>query len=270
MVSLSASWRIVVCPYSNMVFGTTEYSGPFSAIASEFAPLKKLYPEVTTLTTAHIGGQYGGLVKSPLPFTAAALRSLSIDAVTPQTNYLPPKPNITEVQAGGRQVWTYISVQPYKPWQDWRLDNPLIDARAIFWMISAFRFDGLLHWGLNQWGGDSSLRPIAENTTDGFVAQSAWNMATSPGSWMHGDGKLLYCGQAGPIASSRLANVRDGQDDYAYIELLRALDPHAARELLGQISDGECASCAERDAPKVRRVRELVAGKITALLRAAE
>lgn len=89
-----------------------EYSGPFSAIASEFAPLKKLYPEVTTLTTAHIGQQYGGLVKAPLPFTAAALRSLSIDAVTPQTNYLPPKSNITELKAGGRQVWTYISVQP--------------------------------------------------------------------------------------------------------------------------------------------------------------
>ena len=103
MVSLSASLRGVVCLLKHGVW-TTEYSGPFSAIASEFAPLKKLYPEVTTLTTAHIGRQYGGLVKAPLPFTAAALRSLSIDAVTPQTNYLPPKPNITEVQAGGRAV----------------------------------------------------------------------------------------------------------------------------------------------------------------------
>ena len=36
-----------------------------------------------------------------------------------------------------------------------------MDARALLWLVNAFHFDGLLHWGLNQWGGDSSLRPIA-------------------------------------------------------------------------------------------------------------
>ena len=54
------------------------------------------------------------------------------------------KANITAVQAAGFQVWTYISMQPYKPFPDWRLDNPVIDCRALFWMVRAFGFDGLL------------------------------------------------------------------------------------------------------------------------------
>ena len=57
-------------------------------------------------------------------------------------------------------------------------------------------------------------RPIDERTTDGFIPRADWNPATSPGSWMQGDGKLLYCGVHGPIMSARLANIRDGMEDY--------------------------------------------------------
>jgi hypothetical protein len=94
-----------------------------------------------------------------------------------------------------------------------RLDNPLIDNRALFWLVGAFGFDGLLHWGLNQWGGDSALTPI-QNSSNGLIAPAHWNMATSEGSWMQGDGKLLYCGESEPVPSSRLINIRDGMEDY--------------------------------------------------------
>jgi hypothetical protein len=95
-------------------YGFDEYNGNMSAIREAFAPLKAAFPEVTTLTTAHIGTQYGSLVQHPLPFTSASLETLAVDAVTPQTNYLPPAANMSEVRRGGRQVWTYISMQPYK------------------------------------------------------------------------------------------------------------------------------------------------------------
>jgi hypothetical protein len=39
-----------------------------------------------------------------------------------------------------------------------------------------------------------------------------------------GDGKLLYCGTAGPNGSSRLEGIRDGMHDYDSLELLRAVD----------------------------------------------
>lgn len=236
-----------------------EFNGPDTSIGEAFAPLKKAFPEITTLTTAHIGTQYGGLVKEPVLFTSESMKTLSIDAVTPQTNYLPPLANITEVQTAGRQVWTYISVQPYKPYGDWRLDNPLVDARALFWLVSAFGFDGLLHWGLNQWSGTSSMHPIAANSTDGFISPEEWNMATSAGSWMQGDGKLIYCGEDGPLSSSRLVNIRDGMDDYDYIAMALAADKQAADQLVGRVSDGKCPYCAARNVSLLRSTREFMA-----------
>ena len=91
----------------------------------------------------------------------------------------------------------------YKPYQDWRLDNPLIDSRALFWLVRAFGFDGLLHWGLNQWGGDSSLQPVS-TMTDGFIHPADWNMATSPGSWMQvGDTRIVcVCSMLASVQSA--------------------------------------------------------------------
>ena len=86
-----------------------------------------------------------------------------------------PSKTISEVQQHGREVWTYISMQPYVPFADWRLDNPLVDPRVLVWQIAAFGFNGLLHCGFNQWG-DSTLEPIATNTTDGFLPEADWHM----------------------------------------------------------------------------------------------
>jgi hypothetical protein len=86
-------------------YGFDEFNGPMSSIASSFAPLKDAFPEITTLTTAHIGYQYvaccPGLVKTPVPFSTQAMEALAVDAVTPQTNYLPPVANISTVQRSG-------------------------------------------------------------------------------------------------------------------------------------------------------------------------
>jgi hypothetical protein len=58
--------------------------------------------------------------------------------------------------------------------------------------------------------------------------QKAWeetwcvNTATTGDHWrnLYGDGQLLYPGVDGPIASIRLANIRDGLEDYEYLWLL--------------------------------------------------
>jgi hypothetical protein len=247
-------------------YGFDEFSGNMSTIKAAFAPLKEAFPEVMTLTTAHIGQQFGGMVKHPVPFTAATLATLAVDAVTPQTNYLPPLANISAVQAAGRQVWTYVSMQPYKSYADWRLDNPLVDVRVLFWQVFAFKFDGLLHWGLNQWSGLSALTPIDGDASDGLLPVHDWNPATGSPAWLMGDGKLLYCGTAGPIGSSRLEGIRDGMEDYDMITLLHAIDPAGAAAAVAQISDGRCAYCVERSVTKLRAVREDVARRLEELL----
>jgi hypothetical protein len=45
------------------------------------------------------------------------------------------------------------------------------------------------------------------------------------------------------VGSTRLANVRDGIEDYDMISLLRLLDPAAAAEAVALFSDGSCAPC---------------------------
>ena len=157
-------------------------------------------------------------------------------------------------------------MQPYKPYADWRLDNPLVDDRVLFWQAYAFGFDGLLHWGLNQWSGISSLQPIDGEQSDGFLSPTSWNPATYKSSlqWLMGDGKLLYCGTEGPIGSTRLDCIRDGMEDYDLLAMLREVDPDAAAAAVAQISDGEHADHAERNITLLRHVREHVASQLEA------
>eukprot|EP00935_MAST-01C_sp_MAST-1C-sp1_P001813 g1813.t1 len=265
------------------------------AIPALFGPVRRAIPSALTLTTAHIGTQYQGLVPEPLPFAPQTLRALQVTAVCPQTNWIPPKANITAVQEAGFQVWTYISMQPYKPYPDWRLDNPVIDCRALFWMVRAFGFDGLLHWGVNQWSGISRVTPIptmradwpsastraaaddaaaADDDDDDaferglpFLPPSEWNPATyGAGSgleWLFGDGKLLYVGSDGPIGSIRLANVRDGMEDYDYLVQAAAVDEPAATAALHTINDGERPYVVGRDPAVLLRARAALAAIIT-------
>ena len=214
------------------------------------------------MTTAHVGMQFVGLASTPAPFTAATMDTLGIDALTPQTNYLPPQSNITEVQQAGRQVWTYTSMQPYKPYAAWRLDNSLIDPRILFWQVRAFGFDGLLHWGLNQWGGESTMAPINLSSTDGFLPSKEWGESNPATPWMQGDGKLLLCGTDEPIPTSRLFNIRDGMDDYDYLALLHSLDPTAAAVALAKVTQRSCIYCVSRNVTLLRVVRAEIADAI--------
>jgi hypothetical protein len=303
LVALNNSTAALVSCYA-----FDEYNGPMSpAIPALFGPVRTALPSALTLTTAHIGMQYEGLVKEPVPFTAESLKRLQIGGACPATNYLPPKANISEVQAAGGQVWTYISMQPYKPYPDWRLDNHIIDCRVLFWMVRAFGLDGLLHWGLNQWSGLSGMAPIPKMRSDWptigpssatsqtgiqttvptldrrtpaagaartkeeeglerglpFLAVSQWNPASygdgSGLNWLFGDGKLLYTGTNGPIGSIRLANIRDGMEDYDYLALASAVDAAATSAVNHRINDGERPYVVARDAAALAAAREELA-----------
>ena len=45
------------------------------------------------------------------------------------------------------------------------------------------------------------------------------------------------------VGSTRLANVRDGVEDYDMISLLRLLNPGAAAEAVALFSNGYCTPC---------------------------
>lgn len=255
-------------------YGFDEFSGPFDEITNDFVPLRTTFPEIRTLTTAHVGTQYDtSLVPNPLPFDPNSLRHIGVTAIVPQTNYLPPAQNITAVQRAGLEVWTYISLQPYKPLASWRLDNPLVDVRGLFWQIFKLGFDGILYWGLNQWSAFNTGIPIPSILAKDnmgifrdlpFVPIDAWDVATYHDGtlpWLFGDGKMLYAGTTSdnetsyePIGSLRMANIRDGLDDYDYLHLLSKIDPTLALQISSRVA-GSNVSSLVRNVTTLRKAR---------------
>jgi hypothetical protein len=189
-------------------------------VKAAFALVKEAYPDIPLMTTAHI------------PQDVASLRSFHLDALCPMWDWS-EFGRCEALRQAGLKIWSYISLQPYPPFPNWRLDNRLMEARTIFWQVYHQRFDAFLYWGLNIWNGPRNDKLI-DPEAGPFLE---WNITTEPGGhdlgWLHGDGRMLYAGKDGPIGSIRLANLRDGLEDYEYLWLLarRTGSVETAREM---------------------------------------
>ncbi len=123
---------------------------------------------------------------------------------------------LEKMRAKGQQFWMYLSSSsaPSRP-NVW-IENALIESRSLGWILYQHDADGLLYYFIN----------ICEHGTpkpiDEFAGpRTPWN----PRSFQNfnGDGHLIYAGQSGPLSSVRLANIRDGIEDYEYLKTLERL-----------------------------------------------
>ena len=202
----------------------------FDTMRKCFQSLKDAAPGVRAATTAWIGTQYcapGDL--SCMPLDGATMKSLGLDVVIPQSNWGSNSygANRSAVHKEGSEVWNYISLQPYVPQANLRFDNALIDGRSLMWQWKAVGADGFLYWSLNLWrtGTGASFVPINTSAPNfsPVLPPSQWN--PHEGSYIWGDGKLLYFGVDGPLSSMRAENLRDSMED---MEILRLLDKVAS------------------------------------------
>ncbi len=185
-------------------------------ITEYFGLVKERYPEIKTFTTAYI------------PQDPEIMRQLNLDWNCPLTakyNY----EGAERCRAAGLQVWAYICLGPRFPYANWLCEHPLVEARVIWWQAYHQQMDGMLYWGLNIWGSPNNKVPI--EPADGPLL--AWSINTGH-NWpsLYGDGRLIYAGKDGPIGSIRLANIRDGLEDYEYLWALaeRGGNVETARE----------------------------------------
>ena len=122
--------------------------------------------------------------------------------------------NIKRAQAKGDDVWSYNALvqDSYSP--KWLIDFDPINFRIMPGFISQnLGLDGLLYWRVDHWKADP------------------WNEVDNVGDfgWSRnypGEGMLVYPGEAvglpgSVVPSMRLKWLRDGVDDYDYIELLK-------------------------------------------------
>jgi hypothetical protein len=98
------------------------------------------------------------------------------------------------------------------------IDYPAMDARIIGWMSWKEGISGFEYWNATSWGDNLKRLGAHPYLTD---IESNWRAATF-GSY-NGDGYLIYPGPGGTALSSiRLANLRDGFQDYEMLAMLKA------------------------------------------------
>lgn len=123
--------------------------------------------------------------------------------------------HIERLQPKGVQFWLYLSTSAGPPRPNWWIESPLIESRSLFWLAYQVDADGCLYYFINHSEGTPS--PIDESGG----AYTKWNPRTFPGH--NGDGQLIYASKNGPLASVRMANIRDGVEDHEYFKLLERL-----------------------------------------------
>jgi Glycoside hydrolase 123, catalytic domain/Glycoside hydrolase 123 N-terminal domain len=138
--------------------------------------------------------------------------AVDIWAILPR-NYDHYRSLVRQVQSKGDDVWSYTALvqDSYSP--KWLIDFAPINFRIMPGFINqSLGLTGLLYWRVDRWKAD----PWHEvNNSGDFGADN-----------YPGDGMLVYpgaaIGQPGTVvASMRLKWLRDGVDDYDYVELLK-------------------------------------------------
>lgn len=156
------------------------------------------------------------------------------------------KTGVQERVAEGDEAWLAVCCYPTSR-PNFFLEYPAIDGRLIGWICWQTGVSGFEYWSPNNWGKNEGFPQLRGNWT----ANTFRNY--------NGDGYLTYPGPGGnPLASIRLANLRDGLEDYEYLRLLVELqgEVHIAGEVAGSTTD------FTSDPGTVCRVRESIALRI--------
>lgn len=129
------------------------------------------------------------------------------------SRYQKSRNKIAEVLRQGKEVWFYTFFAPGGNVPNWQIDFKPINFRIPQGFINqSLGFTGLLYWRVDLWTEDP------------------WNnvdTAPHPTEPKHypGEGMLIYPGKQagiqGSVPSMRLKWIRDGVEDYEYIEILK-------------------------------------------------
>jgi hypothetical protein len=199
------------------VYTFDERPKEFHPIIREYFGLIKQRYGLPTLTTAVV------------PQDPAVMRDLNVDWNCPVSDVY-SFADAERCRAAGLQVWSYVCCGPRAPFANFLADDPLLEARLIMWQAFHQKMDGFLYWGVNVWWHKNNDAPLDL----GKGAKLAWSINTGGPDWpaLHGDGVLLYPLPNGPAGCIRLANLRDGLEDYEYLWALgqKRGDPWSVRK----------------------------------------
>lgn len=118
----------------------------------------------------------------------------------------------------GQELWWYLADGPSHPMPNLFLDYPVFDCRIVMTMSYMYKIKGIIYWSIN--------REWTENMGDKRWPDIPWkpyitNVTSQKTIYKNGMGNMIYPGPGGKIYPSlRLENLRDGIEDYLYLNLL--------------------------------------------------
>jgi hypothetical protein len=189
--------------------------------ADEIGDCPNLYPSVREWGRAiHQGGASNLVVMAPVPEllddgSGTGRSAVDVWVVLPKM-YENSARYISEALQKGDQVWSYNSLvqDGYSP--KWQIDFAPINFRIQpGFMSHSLGLTGLLYWQVDRWTDDPW------NDVNTFIDQFDNNRPYP------GDGMLVYPGEpmgiGGIVPSMRLKWLREGIEDYEYLQILKEL-----------------------------------------------
>ena len=178
----------------------------YASIDELWQKLRRDYPELPVMTTAKM---YKDMAKGQTNIPHV----LTTDWFCPITDDWDPA-TTARLQAMGKQVWWYTCCGPGYPYANMAsLEAPAVEGRILVgWMTHLYRADGFLFWHVNFWTPRTS--PLFDASVTFFPDWKTYHPGLCPG-----DGVFLYPGKDDVYPSIRLALVRDGVEDYEWLQL---------------------------------------------------
>ncbi len=120
---------------------------------------------------------------------------------------------IAAARARGGKIWAYTALvqEPYSP--KWEIDFAPINYRILpGFLAQSMELSGILYWRVDLW------------TAAPFDDLRGYTIA---GNYYPGEGMLLYPGDSAgtgfPLASMRLKWIREGEQDFEYVAILKRM-----------------------------------------------
>ena len=141
------------------------------------------------------------------------------------------KDRMAAEQAGGDEVWWYVTRFPHNPEITLSIDDQEVVHRIMFWQQKLYNIDGFLYYLVNDWHYGTYPWSSLHESDNSYPYN------------VYGNGVLVYNGfedsegqpytgrdrydqlkdksyNAYPVGSLRLESVRDGAEDYDYLTIL--------------------------------------------------
>ncbi len=167
----------------------------------------------------------------------------SVDIWVPLWPLFEEKP-IAERLAAGEEVWSYTALCQGEKGKDtpfWQIDFPLLNYRVPSWISYRYGLHGILYWTTVYWE----------------QAKDVWTIPATYRNY-NGEGSLFYpgieVGLDGPVASMRLKQIREGIEDFEYLQLLsESGNSSKAQQLVREVA--RSWTDWEKDAKKLYNIR---------------